>query len=352
MRWIRKHWWLAGLAIVAVIAAVAWLLPGQGENLALHPQASHVHFSKIGDPFQGAKLLVPDNQALEWQATQGRSARWIDPLARQPQAVWLIDPQDISQKLPMLVAHARSQHRLLTLVTYYVTNLDCSNFKSGAPTPDDYRFYVLQLVRALRNTHTVVLLEPDSVASACFNAQRASLLKWAVKKLEAAGQYVYLDGGHPDWQPASVMATRLLASGINMAQGFFLNVSNFYGLHSVQDYGRAMVALIGGHRQFIVDTSRNGLGTGAYQPWCNPARTGLGTRPTTNPSGPEVADLWVKTPGTSDGLCGAWRTVPAGYFSPAIARQLLAGAQWLTSYQRRSLPRRVPVTVPVTAPTG
>jgi endoglucanase len=75
---------------------------------------------------------------------------------------------------------------------------------------------------------------------------------------------------------------------------------------------------------YVVDTSRNGQGpngmaTYAAAPynqsasvistlqsgnWCNPPAAGLGLRPTANTGVPLLdADLWVKTPGQSDGQC-------------------------------------------------
>jgi endoglucanase len=65
---------------------------------------------------------------------------------------------------------------------------------------------------------------------------------------------------------------------------------------------------------FVVDTSRNGRGPwtvadGTYpdaQTWCNPPERGLGARPQAEPSKAYPlldADLWVKTPGQSDGQC-------------------------------------------------
>ncbi|WP_066516359.1 glycoside hydrolase family 6 protein [Curtobacterium ammoniigenes] len=66
---------------------------------------------------------------------------------------------------------------------------------------------------------------------------------------------------------------------------------------------------------FVVDTSRDGQGpwtppagkyTGDPQTWCNPPGTGLGARPDAHPSTafPLLdANLWVKTPGESDGQC-------------------------------------------------
>jgi endoglucanase len=89
----------------------------------------------------------------------------------------------------------------------------------------------------------------------------------------------------------------------------------------------SLQGLMGGaspQTHFVIDTSRNGKGvlnTAPYaaapynQPasviaalktgnWCNPVGAGLGLRPTANTGVPLVdADLWVKTPGGSDGSC-------------------------------------------------
>ncbi|HEX4703009.1 MAG TPA: glycoside hydrolase family 6 protein [Pseudonocardiaceae bacterium] len=87
---------------------------------------------------------------------------------------------------------------------------------------------------------------------------------------------------------------------------------------------------------FVIDTSRNGNGPNAMtrfatapfnQPasvistlaggsWCNPPGAGLGLRPTTRTGTPLLdADLWVKTPGQSDGQCDAAGGVRAWDYS-------------------------------------
>jgi endoglucanase len=67
--------------------------------------------------------------------------------------------------------------------------------------------------------------------------------------------------------------------------------------------------------RFVVDTSRNGRGpwtppagkyTGDPQTWCNPPGRGLGARPQADPDPATPlldANLWIKTPGQSDGQC-------------------------------------------------
>ncbi len=51
---------------------------------------------------------------------------------------------------------------------------------------------------------------------------------YAISKLEAGPQtLVYIDGGNSHWQAVPTIAVRLVQAGIQNAQGFFTNVSNF-----------------------------------------------------------------------------------------------------------------------------
>jgi endoglucanase len=61
--------------------------------------------------------------------------------------------------------------------------------------------------------------------------------------------------------------------------------------------------LLAGAR-FVIDTSRNGIGTTDASDWCNAQDQGLGELPRTSP-GPALLDayLWIKRPGESDGTC-------------------------------------------------
>jgi endoglucanase len=66
-------------------------------------------------------------------------------------------------------------------------------------------------------------------------------------------------------------------------------------------YGDAISSAIGG-KHFVIDTSRNGLGSNGE--WCNPPGRALGDRPTAS-TGDAAADayFWIKRPGESDGTC-------------------------------------------------
>jgi endoglucanase len=171
-----------------------------------------------------------------------------------------------------------------------------------------------------------VILEPDALADAgnCGDAaaQQARLnLVWdAVNVLKAdPAVSVYIDAGHSHWMPAETAAARLLAAGVAAADGFSLNVSNFYGTPGEVAYGRAISQRLGG-KHFVVDTSRNGAGA-APSTWCNPSGMALGARPSAATADPVVdAYVWVKRPGESDATCNGGPS--AGTFWPEYALDL------------------------------
>jgi endoglucanase len=64
-----------------------------------------------------------------------------------------------------------------------------------------------------------------------------------------------VDAGHSRWRSTGETAERLIASGINRAEGFSVNVSNRQSTAEAQQWGLELSDLVGG-RQFVIDTSR------------------------------------------------------------------------------------------------
>ncbi|MEK7458893.1 MAG: glycoside hydrolase family 6 protein, partial [Patescibacteria group bacterium] len=190
---------------------------------------------------------------------------------------------------------------------------DCgSGYSSGGVNrASSYHDWVTKFAGAIGTRSAAVILEPDALALDCFDDARGAMLKDAVTVLEAqSGVSVYIDAGHPNWTSAATMATRLSKSGIDNAQGFALNVSNFYSTASNVEFGTALSALVNG-KHFVIDTSRNA--NGWQGEWCNPQGAGVGAAPTATTGTPLFdAGLWIKAPGDSDGNCnggpsaGAW----------------------------------------------
>jgi endoglucanase len=127
------------------------------------------------------------------------------------------------------------------------------------------------------------------------------------------------------------MAPRLKAAGIDLADGFALNVSNYQATPDLIKYGHQLSALLGG-KHFIIDTSRNGNGPPPFEgederAWCNPDGRALGSPPTTETGDPLVdAFYWIKPPGESDGTCN--KGPAAGGWWPEKALEMARNAKW------------------------
>jgi endoglucanase len=318
---------------VAVVAALAGACTNTPDT-TLRPDPPAVTYAPLQHPFRGARLLVDDHTAgARWRREHG--AGWLDPITTRPQARWLNGPQDLA-RLPALAARARRQRALLVLVAYYLPNRGCGPSGQGAPSSRQYRRWIDRLIQHLGSTRAAIVMEPDAVAADCFNAKRATLLKRSVKRLADAGQYVYLDAGHARWRSTGEMAQRLLGAGIQYAQGFSVNVANRQTTRQSYRWGRELSDLLG-RREFVIDTSRNGLGPPPDDPgrddeWCNPRRQALGQAPTTRTNLPGLAALlWIKLPGESDGICGGETTY---LFSPIQARRLIVNSPFVPAQGR------------------
>jgi endoglucanase len=145
-------------------------------------------------------------------------------------------------------------------------------------------------------------------------------LNYAITTLKRNGATkVYLDAGHSGWINVDTMANRLKRAGLESADGFALNVSNFQTTANETAYGEQISGLVGG-KHFVIDTARNGNGSNGE--WCNPMGRAIGTHPTTNTGRPLIdALLWLKTPGESDGLCNGGPA--AGNWWPEYAQALV-----------------------------
>jgi cellulase/cellobiase CelA1 len=131
-----------------------------------------------------------------------------------------------------------------------------------------YEQWVDGFATGLGGRPAVVILEPDALAQlkSCLDSaqQRARLqmLSYAVKTLQTKSDQVYLDAGHSDWVPAGQMAARLRAADVAHAYGFSLNVSNYGPTYRQIAYATELDRDLRMAKRFVVDTSRNGTGSG------------------------------------------------------------------------------------------
>lgn len=332
-----RLWWLGGAvvgALVAVVVVIVTLVAPVGAEPAATPLPT-------SGPLPSATGLYvdPDSHAArqqrEWLAA-GRvdDAELVARIAEQPTPSWLTEPTDaVDDEVRAYAERAATAGQRPLFVAYHIPGRDCGGFSGGgASDPASYRAWIRAVAGALRNTRATIVLEPDALAhevSGCAAGQastRYGLLADAVATLKAAGPVaVYLDAGNPGFvTDIDALADALRRSGVAKADGFALNVANFYATDQVVDYGhKVSAALDGAH--FVVDTSRNGRGradgdaVAGGPAYCNPPGRGLGTTPTTSTGDPVVdAYLWIKRPGDSDGDCRPGEPV-AGQWWPDYA---------------------------------
>lgn len=266
------------------------------------------------NPFKGAAFYVdPYSNARKtadsWRAARASDAAEMDKIASQPQADWFGGwYSDIFQAVHARTTTITNAQALPVFVAYNIPFRDCGGFSSGGATSADaYRAWITEFANGIGTRKAVVVLEPDALAAlGCLSASnqqvRMDLIRFAVQTLKAKGGIsVYIDAGHSRWQSAATMIARLKTAGIADADGFTLNVSNFIASGEVRTYGEQISAGVNG-KHFIIDTSRNGLGTNGE--WCNPTGRGIGAKATAY-TGAELVDafFWIKRPGESDGSC-------------------------------------------------
>ncbi|MCW7947338.1 endoglucanase [Streptomyces hygroscopicus] len=271
---------------------------------------------KAADPF----WVNPDGNAARQVAAYEKAGKAADAdrirkIAEQPTGEW-IGPENPEAEAQGFTEAAQKADRTALLVLYNVPHRDCGQFsQGGAADGNAYRSWIDGVARGIGGRPTTVILEPDAVlhmVDGCtpnqFHEERYDLLRGAITKLKALkNTKVYLDAGNAGWQHPDQIFQPLQQAGVAQADGFAVNVSNFYSTQDSIAYGKQLSSKIGG-KHFVIDTSRNGNGPytagDPQQRWCNPPGRALGEAPTTNTADPLVdAYLWVKRPGESDGSC-------------------------------------------------
>jgi endoglucanase len=319
-------------------------IPGSG--VAGQHRASMTSDRVHGEnPFRDAYWVIDEESkarqtADSWRASRPADAAAMDKIAGQPSAAWLgnWNPQIESDTKKYVWSKTRAGG-LPVMVAYNLPFRDCGSYSAGGSrTPERYRVWIDGLAAGIGTRRAVVVLEPDGLPllKKCLTPaqqqQRIDLVKYAIEKLAALpGAAVYVDAGHSAWIEAPEMAERLKAAGIDKADGFALNVSNYQATPDLIKYGHELSALLGG-KHFIIDTSRNGNGPPPFKgdderAWCNPDGRALGHPPTTDTGDPLVdAFYWIKPPGESDGTCN--KGPVAGNWWPEKALEMARNARW------------------------
>lgn len=283
------------------------------------------------NPFVGQKLFVDPSmhavkQADAWRAQRPEDAALMDKIASQPQAEWL---GEWSGAVKLFVRQKMNQYAeanaMGLFIVYNIPDRDCGQHsKGGAKNGDAYLEWIEKVATGAEDGPAVMILEPDalSLLEKCTvkakHAERHKLLADAIRIFKARPNiHVYLDAGNARWLQPEQIAEHLNAAGLEYADGFSLNVSNYVATDETIAFGKKVSALTNG-AHFVIDTARNGNGAAPGNEWCNPDGRALGIPPTIDTGEPLCdAFLWLKRPGESDGACNGGPR--AGEWWPAAA---------------------------------
>ncbi|MFT4051568.1 MAG: glycoside hydrolase family 6 protein [Microbacterium sp.] len=328
--------WALGAAVIAVAAVLvvgittSWFrvstsrAPRPGDQFVVLDETSAATAAGAGSESSGTVASTPTAED-ELAAAQY--------LAAQPTAYWLTPERDpigaVGARVTDLASEARAQDATLVLVVYGLPERDCGAYSAGGLDTADYPVWIDEISAALAeasDVRAVVVLEPDSLALAteCGNLDdRVAQLQSAIATLQREDTWIYLDGGHSNWHPATETAELLAAVGLDGVRGFSVNVSNFNTTDAETTYAHAVVAALEARGvtadvHAVIDTSRNGAGSTGQ--WCNPSGRRVGA--VSGAVGDDVVDtnLWIKPPGESDGTCNGGPA--AGVWWPAAAVEL------------------------------
>jgi endoglucanase len=215
----------------------------------------------VPPPDHGAK-----QQIAELTSQRDDDARLIRSMIDTPQAVWFTKgtPQSVRNDVHATVARAVAKRSIPVLVAYNIPFRDCAQFSAGgATTVAEYEAWIEGFAAGIGDATAIVILEPDGLGiipwydpygdadgtalewcqpaeadPASAASDRFAMLNHAVDVLSALpGVTTYLDGTHSAWLGAGDIAHRLVQAGVDDADGFFLNVSNYQFTSNSVQYG-------------------------------------------------------------------------------------------------------------------
>jgi endoglucanase len=251
-----KYFLLVGTLMAAIIASIVVPVSAHGGGGGWN----HGPFTRFYVP-------KPNHDAIKQIAQLMRShdkanARLIGEMILTPQAVWLTagTPKKVMMEVKNTVKMAAAQRSIPILVAYNIPFRDCAQFSAGgATTVAEYKAWIDGFAAGIGNAQAVVILEPDGLGiipwytnrdggldwcqpaeadSATASAERFEMLNYAVDALKAKPNVkVYLDGTHSGWLRIDENADRLVKAGVERADGFYLNVSNYQYTVNSEVYG-------------------------------------------------------------------------------------------------------------------
>jgi endoglucanase len=282
--WIRYA--VSGVAATTLAGALA-----VGASAATASASTSTTSSRTLAPNTQFFVPLPVSASRQQEASLLGSQKFAQAAALKqmlatPQAVWFTSgtPAQVERQVNVTMNIAQAKDTVPVLVAYDIPGRDCAQYSSGGALTDaDYQAWIAAFAAGIGNGKAVVILEPDSLGnmpSDCnlpagvnypFTDQgRITDLTDAVGDLEVdPNALVYLDGTHSAWQQVGNIAQRLVEAGVQQAQGFYLDVSNYQYTSNNIAYGTWISDCI------AYAQGSAAIGSGAVAPGTYQAETGF-----------------------------------------------------------------------------
>lgn len=232
----------------------------------------------------------------------------------QPTASWLIGQDYDKTKIQKAINSPNDT--IPVFVVYFIPTNPSKVFlnKNYSYKLHQYLNQNLEYAKLIGSKKSIIILEPDTLSLSSDSPKLLEINKLVLKELvniyriNSPNSKIYIDAGHSNWHDPYYMATLLKNAGIEEADGFSSNVSNFQPTQNELKYCKKLSKLLHG-KHYVIDTSRNGSEKLTSRPnaatWIDPIGAKTGIEPTFN-TGIEGLDafLWIKPPGESDGSIG------------------------------------------------
>ncbi len=268
------------LAAVAAAGALSLLglataQPAAAANEVLNPETP-LWVNPHSTTLDAAKKLK--GQAKEDAALLGSYAS----------ATWFTSgtPKAVEKDVRKVVKAADKDDAVPVLVAYNLPYRDCAQYSAGgAANTAEYEAWIDGFAAGIGDREAAVILEPDGLGiipwytnisgelewcqpealdSATAAASRFEQLNYAVDALGALpNTVVYLDGTHSGWLNVGDASDRLIKAGVERADGFFLNVSNYQYTANLEQYGTWVSSCI----TYVTQVNEGDFGSCGDQYW-------------------------------------------------------------------------------------
>lgn len=218
------------------------------------PLGASVATAAEPDGLAGSDLYVnPWSTTLEAaQSLKGQARDDAQLLGSIPSGEWITKgtPDEARDAVDEVVTAAAARGEMPVIVAYNLPFRDCAQYSSGgALDTAAYQAWIDGVVEGIGDRDATVILEPDGLGiiphyttldgnaewcqpaeldAATAASDRYIQLNYAVDALAALDSAaVYLDGTGASWLNVAEITDRLLKGGVERADGFFLNASNY-----------------------------------------------------------------------------------------------------------------------------